>query len=500
MKILKGNFYLYLIIVVLPVIFIGSYYYSNILEEHNLEGKEHARWVATIYQKSWDQFIGETTTSLDILSLSVKGNLGTPEKVEPLLKEINDKDLRYGGLYLLDKNGKVLTGSELRKYTVDFSRQKYIQDVMKTKDTIISNHQEITPNKQRILGLATPVLDKNHQVMAILVAHLRIDYMQNLMKVLTPKAKLIVVNGDNKPIVKLNIKDSNIKDENNWITWPMDRLPWNINVKIANRNLKDIIVEFSEKLFIILVITHVLFLLIEYILLRKHTVKERKQNEVQKLELVGTLAASTAHEIRNPLTGVKGLMQLLGEKYTAPEDQYYFKVIDSELNRINEIVSEFLILGKPTAQLTDKVNIAETLLELKPLIISEGNLCNVDCTWHIPSNPVMVQCVKDQIKQVVLNIAKNAFESMESSGKLKIILQSNPQVCQLEIIDNGKGMTKEELDKIFRPFYTSKETGTGLGLVVCKRIIQSFGGKIKIQSAAGEGTKVAITLPVVKNT
>ncbi|MGG1400204.1 ATP-binding protein [Bacillus salipaludis] len=500
MKNFKSNFYLYLIIVILPVIIIGSYYFSNILKEHNQERKEQARWVASIYQKSWDQFIGETTTSLEILSLSVKGNLSSPEKVEPLLREIHDKDLRYGGLYLLDKNGKVLTGSELRKYTVEFSRQKYIQDVIKTKDTIISNHQEITQNNQRILGLATPVLDENHHVLAILVAHLRIDYMQNLMKVLTPKSKLVVVNGDNKPIVKLNVKDSTINDENNWIHLPMDRLPWNIKVKIANRNIKEIAEEFSEALFIILVITHVLFLLIEYILLRRHTVKERKQNEVQKLELVGTLAASTAHEIRNPLTGVKGLMQLLSEKYTAPEDQYYFEVIDSELNRINEIVSEFLILGKPTAQLTNNVNIVETLQELKPLIISEGNLCNVDCSWGIPSNPVIVQCVKDQIKQVVLNIAKNSFESMEGSGKLEIILQKNSQFCLLEIIDNGKGMSKEELDKIFRPFYTSKKTGTGLGLVVCKRIIQSFGGKIQILSAAGKGTKVEITLPLAKNT
>ncbi|MBO0960378.1 two-component sensor histidine kinase [Neobacillus sp. MM2021_6] len=500
MKSRKGNFFIYFIVVILPVIILGTYYFFDILKENDLERKKDALWVASIYQKNWDQFISETTTSLDILSLSAMENIDSPKKMEPLLMKVNQNDPRYGGLYLLNENGNLLTGSVPLRNEDDFSKLPFIKEVINTKDTIISEHEEILKNNQRIVGIARPVLDENGELKAILIADLRIDYMRNLMKVLTPETKLYVVNGGKSAILEMNVTNNEIDEHNtHWVTSQMDRIPWSIKVKIAERNNKQIGKTLGKVLFIILVITHILYLLIEYLLLRRFSYKERRQNELQKLELVGTLAASTAHEIRNPLTGVKGLIQLLGEKYTDQEDRFYFDVINSELKRINEIVSEFLILGKPTAQVTNNINIAETLKELKPLIISEGNSQNVECNFQLSSEPIIVTCVKDELKQVILNLTKNAFESFEKPGILEIkLLHHDKDFCKLEISDNGKGIPKDELGNIFVPFYTSKETGTGLGLVICKRIINSFGGSILIESKEKMGTTVSITLPIVK--
>ncbi len=498
MNIHKGKFYLYFIIVILPVFIFGLYYFYDILKENDNERKKDALWVASLYQKNWDQFITETMTSLDILSLATKNNLNTPEEMEPLLLQVNQKDPRYGGLYLLSPEGFLLTESVPLRKNVDFIKLPFIQEVIQSKDTIISDQEEILKNNQRIIGLATPVLDKNQELKAILVADLRIDYMRNIMKVLTPETKLYIENGEKHAILEMNVKYDEMVDDSLWVTASLDRLPWSIKVKIADRNIKQIGKELVQVLFIILIFTHILYVLIEYLLLRRHTHQEKKQNELQKLELVGTLAASTAHEIRNPLTGVKGLIQLLSEKYKDPEDQYYFDVINSELKRINEIVSEFLILGKPTAQLLDNINITDTLEELKPLIILEGNSHNVECIWELLDEPITVKCVKDEIKQVILNITKNAFESFEHPGTLKINLHSHGDFCRLEISDNGKGIPKVELEKVFQPFYTSKETGTGLGLVICKRIISSFGGNIEINSKEKVGTTVIISLPLIK--
>jgi two-component system, sporulation sensor kinase D len=211
------------------------------------------------------------------------------------------------------------------------------------------------------------------------------------------------------------------------------------------------------------------------------------------------LAASTAHEIRNPLTGIKGLIQLLSEKYTNAQDQYYFSVINDEISRINEIVSEFLILGKPTAQKTETLDLRNIIKDLVPLIISEANLHNVHFQSSLPDEPVMVNCTKDQMKQVILNITKNAFESMENGGELTIKLNRLPTKCQLKIIDTGSGIPDSEIVKIFNPFYTSKDTGTGLGLVVCRRILQSSGGEIFITSKENKGTQVDIFLPLNAN-
>ncbi|MGG3466464.1 ATP-binding protein [Neobacillus pocheonensis] len=498
MRIRKGSILTYLIVVIIPVFLLGVYFYYNILKDNDKNRRDHASWVAFIYQKNWDQFISETVTSLRILSLSAEDNLILPEKMEPLLTRVNQNDPRYGGLYLLDDKGNLLIGTVSLRNDADFSKLNFIQEVINTKDIIISEHEEILKNNQRIIGLATPVLDENHKLKAILVADLRIDYMRNLMKVLTPDTKLYVVNGADNTLLEMNVNRNDLMDSSEWVTYPMDRLPWSIKVKMSERNKNVIIKEMAEYLFILLIITHILFLLIKYILLSIHTGKERKENELQKLELVGTLAASTAHEIRNPLTGVKGLIQLLSEKYTEPDDRYYFDVIDSELKRINEIVSEFLILGKPTAQLMENVNIHEIVHDLRPLIISEANSHNVECVWQISDEPIVVKCVKDQMKQVILNIAKNAFESFESSGTLEIKLQAFADFCKLEISDNGKGIPTDELEKIFRPFFTSKETGTGLGLVICRRIINSFGGTIQINSKETIGTTVEITLPIIK--
>jgi len=496
MKTRKINFYIYLVVVIIPGILVGLYFFHDIVKKDEAARKDAAFQVATMYQKNWDQFTRETMTSLRILSYSVIENLNDPNKINPLLNKINQNDPRYGGIYLLDHNADLLTGTSSLNNKADLSSHSFIQEVLKTKDTVISNKVELQKNSQRIIGLATPVLDEQQNLKAILVAYLRMDYIQNLMKVLTPKTKLYVANGENKPILRLNITNQDLQSKDNWVNVSIDQLPWQMNVMMTKQNVVKLTIEFAKRLFASLIILHVLFLLIEYILLRIQTLKEREQNEIQKLELVGSLAASTAHEIRNPLTGVKGLIQLLNEKYTDETDRYYFDVINVELRRINEIVSEFLILGKPTAQITNNVNITDSLLEIKPLILSEANAHNVECIWHLPPEPIIVKCVKDQFKQVVLNITKNAFESFEESGILEIEMRTTLHQCQLTITDNGKGIPEEELNKIFLPFYTSKDSGTGLGLVICQRIIKSFGGSIEINSTPSIGTAVKITLPV----
>jgi two-component system, sporulation sensor kinase D len=491
------NLLLYIFMVVIPTIAISLYSAFFLLKEDELKRRAEAQWVASIHQESWDQFIGETMTSMEIISLAAVTSIDTPKKMESLLKRTHQKDSRYGGLYLLNKNGTVITGSNGFLENTNLGTNIYIQNVIKTKDTIISDNPEVMINKQKVIGLATPIIDENRKFIGILVAHLRVDYIQNVMEILTPDTKLIVVNANQEVILGMNIDSQPVTDSNNWVSWPIERLPWSIQTQIPERENTNIAIDFIRNLFVVMVTSHILFLLIKYVLLKRYTAKEKQQNEAQKLELVGTLAASTAHEIRNPLTGVKGLIQLLSEKYTEPEDQFYFQVIDTELQRINEIVSEFLILGKPTAHINEKVDIGKVIQDLQPLIISEANSHNISCTWQLPPNPIFVECSKDQMKQVLLNITKNAFESMGNGGELTVNLLTDTVSCKIEIVDTGKGISKEEIQKIFHPFYTSKDTGTGLGLVVCKRLLHSFGGTIQISSKESKGTKVEITLPLV---
>lgn len=241
---------------------------------------------------------------------------------------------------------------------------------------------------------------------------------------------------------------------------------------------------------------NILFILVQYYLLKRKTQLERAQNEAQKLELIGTLAASTAHEIRNPLTGISGFIQLLQKKYKSEEDQLYFSIIEQEIKRINQIVSEFLVLGKPTAERLEVNSPQDILDEIMPIIYSEGNLYNVEVNVEILVNrPLKVNCTKDHIKQVILNVAKNALESMQEGGRLSIYLEARDHKAVIKVADNGMGISEDMLEHIFLPFVTSKEKGTGLGLVVCKRIMLMYGGSIDIQSEVDKGTEVTIALP-----
>ncbi len=280
------------------------------------------------------------------------------------------------------------------------------------------------------------------------------------------------------------------------LTTPLQRLDWKVSVSplpIHQKTLNQwVAVECIATLFLM----SILFLLAQYMLLKRQTKLERQQNELQKIELVGTFAASTAHEIRNPLTGIKGLVALLKEKYKDEQDQFYFSIIEQEIERINEIVSEFLILGKPTAIIEQTYDVRTILNEVALIIQSEANLHNIVFHLHLPDRPVHIRCSKDHMKQVVLNITKNAIEAMTSGDTLTIFVTNNETHAQLQIIDTGKGIPKHIQKHLFHPFFTNKDTGTGLGLVICKRIIEMYNGHIFINSIENEGTTVHIEIPL----
>ena len=137
------------------------------------------------------------------------------------------------------------------------------------------------------------------------------------------------------------------------------------------------------------------------------------------------------------------------------------------------------------------------ITELVPLIEYEAGKDKHQLNILIPEEPLYIEAPKDQIKQVLLNISKNALESMTNNGRITIHLQkSSNEVC-LSVTDTGQGISPKQMKKIFNPFYTSKETGTGLGLLICKRIIESIDGTIEIKSKLNEGTTVTIKLPII---
>ncbi|MBW5446990.1 GHKL domain-containing protein [Cohnella sp. CFH 77786] len=219
-----------------------------------------------------------------------------------------------------------------------------------------------------------------------------------------------------------------------------------------------------------------------------------------KLAMLGKIAAAIAHEIRNPLTSIRGFIQLLTPFLKEIGKQEYARIILSEIDRANDIIYEFLNSSKPSAPMKQTVLVGLLLKEMILLSESEAHMkgCELHCEIFDPYLTVAID-VK-QIKQVLLNIMKNAMDAIHEvgdgrKGRIDVSVRREGKFALITIRDNGKGMDRVTLSRLFDPFFTTKEEGTGLGLSVSYRIINNHGGTIHVDSVPGEGTEFMIYLP-----
>jgi two-component system, sporulation sensor kinase A len=229
-------------------------------------------------------------------------------------------------------------------------------------------------------------------------------------------------------------------------------------------------------------------------------ITEQKQTEEmlkrsEQLSMVGELAAGIAHEIRNPLTSLRGFVQLFQSEDVTRAKKMRHEVMLSEIDRINEIVSELLVLSKPANETYGFGNIVDKLNHVVTLFEGQANLYNIQILKEYDSDIPAIKS-HNSLKQVFVNILKNGIESMSNGGEMFIqVTMVNDNVC-IRCQDQGCGIPKDQIEKIGTPFYTTKESGIGLGFMVSQRIIQNHKGTMRIESEEGRGTTVEILLPV----
>lgn len=215
----------------------------------------------------------------------------------------------------------------------------------------------------------------------------------------------------------------------------------------------------------------------------------------ERLAVVGRMAAAVAHEIRNPLTPIKGFITLLSK--TKEYNPAFIEVILSEIRRIETIISEFLAMAKPNNQKKSVIQIAQLVEQVVNLIQTEALMENKQITVQMEPIPPIVGD-ENSLKQVFLNVLRNALESLEELGTTAITVFIEEGFVCIKIQDNGYGISQERLARIGEPFYSTKEKGTGLGLMTSFSIIENHHGTMDIESKEGEGTIVKIYLPLHK--
>jgi signal transduction histidine kinase len=219
------------------------------------------------------------------------------------------------------------------------------------------------------------------------------------------------------------------------------------------------------------------------------------------LSSVKRLAASVAHEIRNPLTTVRGFMQLMKPLLEGSGKSSYADVAIDEIDRANKIIYEFLNTSKSPTLKKEFMSLHNVIKDIVMLCQSEAVLSNVELTFDTSSKDVLVWMDVKQIKQVLLNLIQNALQAIGETpqkrpGKINIQTSISSDTVSVLVEDNGQGMTEEVLHNLFKPFYTTKEEGNGIGLAVCSEIIKGHNGTIRVESKPGQGSTFLIRLPI----
>jgi two-component system, NtrC family, sensor histidine kinase PilS len=224
---------------------------------------------------------------------------------------------------------------------------------------------------------------------------------------------------------------------------------------------------------------------------------ERKARFNEQLAAVGELAAGIAHEIRNPLASISGSVQVLSNELTVGStERRLMEIIVSESNRLSKILEDFLRFVRPQERRVADFDVANTVAEVMDLFrlsdeVSDAHRIEVDVA---PLHSIL-SGDRDQIRQIIYNVAKNAVRAMAAGGTLTVLGREEDGWYSIRVSDTGRGMSEEELGRLFTPFSTAFDGGTGLGMAIVRRIVEDHGGAIDAESRPGEGTTVTVLLP-----
>ncbi len=214
---------------------------------------------------------------------------------------------------------------------------------------------------------------------------------------------------------------------------------------------------------------------------------QEQLKHAERLSYLGKMSSWIAHEIRNPLTSIAGFAQLLMEAKNKKKIDLFSSEINKAALRINHIIDDVLTFARAK-------KIETTDIQLMPILTSivTGLKINVIITGD--KKPVVIG-ETESIRRLFINIVNNSIEAMDENGKLEINFSHNKNYCLVKIVDNGKGISQENLKKLFEPFFTTKPRGTGLGLAIIKKIVEEHNGKIEIKSEENKGTTCLVSLP-----
>ena len=228
----------------------------------------------------------------------------------------------------------------------------------------------------------------------------------------------------------------------------------------------------------------------------QHGSRPREVMRRERLAALGQMAAGAAHEIRNPLTAIRGFLQLLADQVGDPVQARYLQIVRHEIDRIEGITGQMLLLSRPSSSRPVPLNVEELLRAAADLVRGSAGAVGVQVQLRVAPELPQVYGDAGGLEQVLLNLLSNAVEAMARPGLVEVEVRAAPRhMLEIRVRDQGPGIPRASLPRIFDPFFTTKAGGTGLGLAVSESIVRSMGGHITVVSPPGEGATFTVRLP-----
>lgn len=223
---------------------------------------------------------------------------------------------------------------------------------------------------------------------------------------------------------------------------------------------------------------------------------EEKLERSRRLAALGRMAAGIAHEIRNPLGTLRGFAQFFGSQAQSGTQKRYADLMIGEVDRLNRTISALLQFAKPREPKFEKLTLGELLTKTSQLLAEDFNSHKIAFKLDIPGADIVLEADPDLLLQVLLNLLKNALAAVQEGDDIVLGAKRHENTVHLWVQDTGKGMTQEERARMFDPFFSTRKTGTGLGLAVVHNIVEQHRARIEVESESGRGTKITLILPI----
>ncbi len=507
---------------VLVALFLLATFYYYFSTQYHLTVNQRREQVIKITHEL-DRHFASRMLSLTVLSTGIAGWQQENQIIEHLHQANLILNLRGTAIY--NQSGQLIAGTSLVKDREVSQNQKYIQDVI-SGQSIISNRREKSSFGADYINYFIPVLNQNGEVFAVLIAE---EAVFNI-------ARSIETFCASQVDQYIYVVDQN----GSFIYHPeYEKLSGNLNeiqqgMALFSKNKSGIVVTNSfvggyDKAYIYAAVDHanwrvvmatpvyylylsvlkqslpemfmmVLLFLLAGSVFRSRMLIHRHREEIEnerfdRLSCVSQLSAVLAHEIRNPITCIKGYLQLIERRKGQLVSNQYIDIMLNELQRIEDLVNEFRSLAKPMRKPSQE-HFNFTSMVKNIIMLMEGQAFDKEIfvKYHLQRD-LYVNGDVAQLKQVIINLLKNAIEAQENGGMVSVQLTEQDEWIVFSVEDTGIGMSQDVLENIGRPFFTTKDNGTGLGLSVCLSIIQQHQGKVRIGSLVGFGTRIKVFLP-----